>query len=422
MVFLASSRIYVQNLIHFDKFCHINASTRKIGYGRIFFLTNTALTGKIMKKFSTAARLLALAPLFASFAASAQEAVADQPAVEQPAGPITCTFLPNAPDQHLVVKGDTLWDISAKFLEHPWCWPQVWGLNKDQISNPHWIYPGQIVYFDRVAGRLRLGTPRTENDGGTEGAINPTVHLSPQLRMQGIGREAVPSIPSGVIEPFLSQPLIIEENEFKNTPHIMATEEGHLNLGKNDKAYVRGDLKGGTSFQVFRPGLPLKDPGTKKIIGYEAVFLGTLKLQRAAKAANEAHTFTVVSSKEEMAIGDRLVPVPPTPIVNYMPHPPVMRIDARIVSIYGGVTQAGQNQIVTVNKGAADGLDKGSVLELLRYGEIVADRVDGKKGIKLPDERYGALFVFRVFKHISYGLVMQVSDTVQVGDVAKSPE
>jgi len=105
-----------------------------------------------------------------------------------------------------------------------------------------------------------------------------------------------------------------------------------------------------------------------------------------------------------------------------MPHPPIVRVDARIMSIYGGVTQAGQNQIVTVNRGKADGLDKGSVLELLRYGEIVVDTVDRKKGVKLPDERYGALFIFRVFNHISYGLVMQVTDSVQVGDVAKSPE
>jgi hypothetical protein len=358
-----------------------------------------------MKKFSTAARFLALASFFVPLCVLAQT---------QPTKTFRCEFLPHAPDQHTVVRGDTLWDISGKFLQHPWCWPQVWGLNRDQIRDPHWIYPGQIVYFDRSAGRLRLGT--------AAGNSATQVRLSPQVRMEGIGKQAVPAIPAGVIEPFLAQPLIVEEQELKDTPRIMATQEGHVYLGKNDKAYVRGDLKGGTSFQVFRPGNPLKDPDTNKVIGYEAAYLGTLKLQRAAQNDNEAHRFIVATSKEEMGVGDRLLPVPPTPILNYMPHPPEQQIDARIVSVYGGVTQAGQNQIVTVNRGKNQGLDVGTVLELYRFGPTVPDRTDGNKAVKLPDEQYGSLFIFRVFNNISYGLVMQVTDTVQIGDVAKSPE
>lgn len=331
---------------------------------------------------------------------------------------MVCEFLPNAPDQHLVVRGDTLWGIAGKFLKHPWCWPQVWGMNREQINDPHWIYPGQIVYFDRVAGRLRLGKPT----GGSESGGSSDVRLSPQLRMEGLGKDALPAIPAGEIEPFLSQPLIVEEEELANAPRIMATQEGRVNLAKDDKAYVRGELNGGTSFQAFRPGRPLKDPETAKIIGYEAVYLGTLKLQRAAKADNEAHTFTVVTSKEEMGVGDRLVPVPPTPLLNYMPHPPARQVDARIVSVYGGVTQAGQNQVVSVNRGKNDGLDLGTVLELYRFGPIVQDRTDKKNEVKLPDELYGSLFIFRTFNNISYGLVMQVKDSVQVGDIAKSPE
>lgn len=363
-----------------------------------------------MKKFSTAARFLAFASVLAPLAALAQ----------LPPSGIQCDFLPNAPDQHAVVRGDTLWGISGKFLQHPWCWPQVWGLNRDQIRDPHWIYPGQIVYFDRVAGRLRLGTP-TVTGQGASGSGND-VRLSPQLRMEGLGKQAVPAIPSGIIEPFLSQPLIVDENELQDAPRVMATQEGRVYLGKGDKAYVRGNLKSGTSFQAFRPGKPLKDPETNKVLGYEAVYLGTVKLQRAAKADNEAHSFIVVTSKEEMGVGDRLVPVPPTPILNYMPHPPEKLIDARIVSVYGGVTQAGQNQVVAINRGKSEGLDIGAVLQLYRFGQIVADRTDGKKAVKLPDEEYGSLFVFRVFNHISYGLVMQVKDSVQIGDVAKSPE
>ncbi len=365
-----------------------------------------------MKKFSTAARLLAVACTFASPASFALDPGAEL------VDTMHCEFRANAPDQHQVVRGDTLWGISGQFLEEPWCWPQVWGLNREQIRDPHWIYPGQVVYFDRVAGRLRLGTPT-----GSDGVPNGTVKLSPQMRTEGLARDAIPSIPARDIEPFLSQPLVIEENALKDTPRIVATQEGRVNLAKNDKAYVRGDLKGGTSFQVFHPGQPLKDPETGKVIAYEAVYLGSVKLQQEAKADNEAHSFVVVSSKEEMGVGDRLLPVEPTPIINYVPHAPEQKIAARVVSIYGGgVKYAGQNQVISVNRGKADGLDIGSVLELYRHGAVIADTTDHKRAVKLPDERYGSLFIFRIFDHISYGLVMQVRDTVQVGDVAKSPD
>ena len=369
-----------------------------------------------MKKFSTAAVILAFAWTSNGFAATGTNAASSP----------RCAFLPNAPDQHVVTRGDTLWDISGKFLEHAWCWPQVWGMNREQIRNPHWIYPGQVVYLDRAAGRLRLGSPVAE--GTVTGGV-PTVHLTPQVRTEELDRQAVPSIPSNVIEPFLSQPLIVEQNELNEAPRIVATQEGRVVLGKNDKAYVRGDLKSATSFQAFRPGTPLKDPVSGKVIGYEAAYLGTLKLERAATADNEAHVFKVIDVKQEMGVGDRLLQMPPTPILNYMPHAPEQKVEARIVSIYGGVSQAGQNQIVSINRGSKDGLDVGSVLELYRFGRTVTDRTVGSGGwfskkelVKLPDQQYGALFVFRIFNNISYALVMQVSEPVQIGDVAKSPE
>lgn len=358
-----------------------------------------------MKNFSTITLKLTAAPIFAALALL----------IAPNAQAASCEFLQNAPDQHAVVRGDTLWDISGKFLQHPWCWPQVWGLNRAQIRDPHWIYPGQIVYFDRAAGRLRLG-----NRAALGGS--PNVRLLPGIRTERLDTDAVPTIAASIIEPFLSQPLVIEEDQFNDTPRIVAAQEGRVFLGKNDKAYVSGDLQGGTSFQAFRPGKPLKDPETKAVLGYEAVYLGTLKLQRAASAANEAHTFTVITSKQEMGVGDRLLPAPPTPIMNYVPHAPENLVAARIVSIYGGVTHAGQNQVVSINRGKNDGIDIGTVLELSRFGQLIRDPADKSKSIKLPDEQYGSLFIFRVFNKISYGLIMQVTDSVQVGDVVKSPE
>ena len=336
----------------------------------------------------------------------------------------TCQFRANAPDQHVVVKGDTLWDISGRFLEHPWCWPQVWGLNKDQIKNPHWIYPGQIVYFDRATGRLSLNRP------GGAGYANGVVRLSPQIRTEGLGKDAIRSIPSSVIDPFLSEPLVVDADGLAGVPRIMATQEGRVVVGKDDKVYVRGNLNGGSSFQVFRPGVPLKDPVTTKILAYEAVYLGSLKLQQEAKPGADVHTFIVSSAKQEMGVGDLLVPSPPTGFLNYVPHEPEGAVDARVLGIYSGVTHAGQNQVISINKGALDGIDVGTVLQLYTLGKTVRDTTQPSGGmfsrnntmVKLPDEQSGTLFIFRVFKNISYGLIMQSTEPVQIGDVAKSPE
>jgi hypothetical protein len=365
-----------------------------------------------MKNFSTVVTRVASASLIAC-------------AVAAPVQAATCAFRPNAPDQHVVVKRDTLWGISGTFLQNPWCWPQVWGMNREEIRNPHWIYPGQVIYFDRAHGRLSLARP-----GAGPGAGEPPVtRLSPQLRTEGLGKEAVQSIPPGAIEPFLTQPLVVEADELDGAPRIAASQEGHVYLGVGDKVYVRGDLRGGSSFQVFRPGNPLKDPETGALVAYEAAYIGTVTLQAEAKPGVDVHTFSVASSNQEMGVGDLLMPAPPTPMRNYMPHPPERQVNARVMSIYSGVTYAGQSQVVTVNRGSVDGLDIGSVLQLYHFGKTVPDP-GGRKGllgfgksmIKLPDEQYGTLFVFRVFGHVSYGLIMQVTAPVEVGDVAKSPE
>src|SRR5450830_62137 len=161
-----------------------------------------------MKNFITVGTRLAVAALFALGAAVSAQAA-------------DCAFRPNAPDQHLVVKGDTLWDISGKFLERPWCWPTVWGMNREEIANPHWIYPGQIIWFDRAAGRLRLGNRIDAGNDAANSASN--LRLKPQLRTEGLGKDAVTSIPAGVIEPFLTQPLIIENDELAGAPRVVAT-------------------------------------------------------------------------------------------------------------------------------------------------------------------------------------------------------
>ncbi|WP_432381697.1 LysM peptidoglycan-binding domain-containing protein [Duganella sp. P38] len=362
-----------------------------------------------MKNFSTVGTCLAWAALFAASGAGA--------------APPECAFRPDAPDQHVVVRGDTLWEIAGAFLYRPWCWPTVWDLNRDEIANPHWIYPGQIIWFDRGAGRLRLG--QRLQDGLNDPA---TQRLQPRVRSGLVDQNAVPSIAPGAIEPFLTQPLVIENDEFKAAPRIVATREGRVFLGKGDQAYVRGELGGHTAFQVFRPGAQLKDPVTRQVIGHEAFYLGTLRLQASAAAGSDVHTFTVDTAVQEIGVGDQLRAVPPAPLRNYAPHAPAQPVEARVVAIYGGVTHAGQSQIVSLNRGKLDGLDIGAVLQLYHAGRTVRDSTAEQgwfgraQQVRLPDEEVGSLFIFRTFKQISYGLIMQVTAPVAVGDVARSPE
>jgi hypothetical protein len=370
-----------------------------------------------MKNFSTgAARSLAIRA--AAAAAFAVLAIPVQAASN-------CAFRPNAPDQHVVVKRDTLWDISGAFLEHPWCWPQVWGMNRDEIRNPHWIYPGQIVYFDRAHGRLTLNRPGTAPDAGQP----PAVRLSPQLRTENMGQDnAVPAIPAGAIEPFLTQPLVVEPQALAAAPRIVAAQEDRLYLSEGDRIYVRGPLDGATSFQVFRPGKELRDPDTNQVVAHEAAYIGTARLVKEAGPGADVHTFTVTRSVKEMGVGDRLLPAPPTPLNNYVPHAPARPVAARVMALASESNFASQNQVVTVNRGTLDGLDVGAVLQLYHLGQTVTDPESkgflgfGKAKLKLPDEQYGELFIFRVFGHVAYGLVMQVTAPVQIGDVAQSPE
>ena len=369
-----------------------------------------------MKNFSTVVTRAAAAALVACAAAGPLQAA--------PASSAGCTFRPNAPDQHVVVKGDTLWDISAAFLQNPWCWPQVWGMNREEIRNPHWIYPGQVIYFDRTRGRLSLNRPGSDDGRGQP----PVTRLSPQLRSEALAHDAVQSIPAGMIEPYLTQPLVVEAGALAGAPRIVASQEGRVYLGTGDRVYVKGDLQGGKTFQVFRPGGPLKDPQTGKVLAHEAAYLGSVTLEREAAPGVDAHTFRVAETRQEIGVGDLLVPMPPTPVRNYMPHAPAQPVDARVMSIHAGVTYAGQSQVVTVNRGTVDGLDVGSVLQLYHLGKTVPDPAGkgvlgfGKSQIKLPDEQYGSLFIFRVFSNVSYGLIMQVKAPVEVGDVARSPE
>ncbi len=341
--------------------------------------------------------------------------------VAQEGGVLLSELRDNAPDSHTVKSGDTLWDISKLFLKSPWRWPELWGMNLEQVKNPHLIYPGQTLYLDKRNGRasLRLGNPV---GGGTD-------KTQPSIRSSEL-RDHIAAVSMAQIEPFLNEAVIFDTDALNNAPRVVATQDGRVMLSRGELAYVRGDLAGQTNFRVFRNPKPLRDPSTGLVLGYEGVYLGAAELSRKGDGAGAAakageivpDTFTITSVRQEIRAGDRLSPVASRDFSNYVPHAPKDAINGQIASVYGEAITAGQNQIVAINKGQIDGMEPGHILALWRDGKRIKDTTDGKSTpLKLPDERHGTLFVFRVFNKMSYALILSVKDPVNVGDRFTQP-
>ncbi|HEX2013408.1 MAG TPA: LysM peptidoglycan-binding domain-containing protein [Roseateles sp.] len=331
---------------------------------------------------------------------------------------------PNAPDSHTVKPGDTLWDISKLFLTSPWRWPELWGMNRDQIANPHLIYPGQMLLLVKKDGRASLQLAQSR--GGADG----TVRLSPQIRSSQQDVNPITAIPQHLIEPFLNEAIVFDNDELARAPRIVSAQEGRVLLSKGDLAYARGDLDKAGDYRVFRSSKPLRDPSTREILGYEAPYLGSAVLTRPAENRSVAGgkadivpaTLIIRSTKQEIGVGDRLTPVPQQGFSRYVPHAPANPVAGQIVSVYGDALTAGQNQIVALNRGARDGMERGHVLALWRSGKRVIDRTGEKREeIRLPDERHGVLFVFQVYERVSYALIISVQDPVSAGDRFTQP-
>lgn len=357
--------------------------------------------GAVLAQDSTASRL----PVTPK-----QRGTADQ--VAQAGVPLSA-LAPNAPERYTVKSGDTLWDLSGMYLTSPWRWPELWGMNKTQIRNPHLIYPGQTLVLVKDGDRARLQLAEGEPGVG---------RLEPRIRDTGSERAAISAIPNNLIAPFLSQPLVLDVNGLADSPRIVATQEGRVFVGRGDDVYARGIQDDSiVNYNVYRPLRPLFDPDDKvrkKPIAYEAVYLGTANKVGGGEIAK----IRIDSSKQEIGIGDRLLPIERQELVTYMPKRPDSPIDARVIAMYDGVRYAGGGSIVTLSRGSDEGVATGDVLQLYRTGETKLDRTASKREfIKLPDEQIGLAFVFRVFPGISYALIARGTKAVEVGDRASNP-
>ncbi|MBE7367374.1 LysM peptidoglycan-binding domain-containing protein [Ramlibacter pallidus] len=368
----------------------------------------------------------------------AQRSTAEQVAS---AGVPLSELAPNAPDSYTVKSGDTLWAISGMFLKSPWRWPELWGMNMEQVRNPHRIYPGQTLYLEKLNGLARLRM-------GPAGAGQPTetVRVSPRTRISSLADLSLPTLPPHVIEPFLNEAILVERaEELELAPRIVAGPADRVLLTQGDRAYVRGyagtpfverDPSMIDTYRVFRNATPLRDPVTGKVLGYEAKYLGSAELVRnesvqpvrTSSGGTEPllvpATVDITRAKEEIRAGDRLLAAPPRQITSYVPRAPSQPIEGTVVSVYGdAVTFVGQNQVVVINRGLADGIENGHVMAVMKAGRRIDDRTmpSERRSVQLPDERSGLLMVFRAYENLSYALVLEITDTVGVGDRISNP-
>ncbi|HFC6480081.1 TPA: LysM peptidoglycan-binding domain-containing protein [Neisseria meningitidis] len=355
--------------------------------------------------------------------------------------------LPNAPERYTVKQGDTLWGISGKYLYSPWQWGRLWDANRDQIHNPDLIYPDQVLVLRHVDGEPRLGLEQTDGI--------PVVKMSPDKEVSGYG---IPAIDVNFYRIFMRHPQIVSRKETAAAPRLLSGPEGRLLYTKGTRVYTKG-LKEPGRYLTYRINKNITDPDTGKFLGQEVAFSGIVRsldytdsvLEQRSKQAgerpkdNEYHTRThplitplrtpsiqplvVETAISEIQQGDYLMKMPEdTDRFNMMPHEPSRPVQAKIVSVFEGTRIAGQFQTITIDKGEADGLDKGTVLSLYKRKKTMqVDLSNNFKSrdtvelISTPAEEVGLAMVYRTSEHLSSAIILENISDISVGDTAANP-
>ena len=331
------------------------------------------------------------------------------------------------PARYTVIKGDTLWGIAARFLKNPWQWPKIWKLN-ERIKNPHLIYPGDVIALRYVDGKPELTLLRNEklataappSEPAADAPARPTVKLSPRIHTEPL-EKAIPTIPPSAIAPFLTQPLVVSEQELEKAGYVTTGLDNRIALGNTSEFYARG-LKDATQefYQIFRKGKPILNPNNPKdILGYEAVYLGDAKRLQSGDPAK----LVVTRVKQEIIPGDRLIASTRKPVLPYYyPRPPKTKIEGKVLSALSDVATAelGTHSIIAINLGTREGVEEGNVLRVMYHVGSHKDPVT-RESYKLPDEEAALIMVFRVFERVSYALVMNANRPVHILDTVVTP-
>lgn len=324
------------------------------------------------------------------------------------------------PERYVIVKGDTLWDIAGRFLESPWRWPEIWDVNPD-ISNPHLIFPGDVVALKFVDGKPVLTIEKPVKVERTRA----TVKLSPKMRVEHVTRP-VATIPMSAIKKFLARTRVMSKDELNKAPYIVALGDRHIVSGISDRIYVKGgDLKKNEKYQVVHPGKVYTDPfamGNPEL-GVEVAYVAKAKIKSSGKTAKAQ----ITQSFRETSQGDRLVKAEQENIRlgDFVPQVPRQAISGRVISLVDALTVAGQYQVVVLNRGSNQGMSVGHIFAIVKKGVEVTDVSSHKlrkNSVRLPDEEVGILMVVRTYPKLSYALVMEASKDINIGDHFDRPE
>lgn len=346
----------------------------------------------------------------------------------------TLELRPDHPERYVVKKGDTLWDISSRFLRDPWRWPNIWNKN-EQVANPHLIYPGDVIVLRYVDGQPELGLLREDKlspaapdapPGTSAGVIPPedarpelagTTRMRPGVRAESL-ESAIPTIKPDAIGPFLTHPIVVGANELKKAGYVTIGLDNRVALGTLSQFYARGlGAAPADRYFVVRPGKALREPDTKEILGYEALYLGEAQLLEAGDPAK----LEVTSSRQEIVGRDRLMVAPErAPLPYYYPHAPQRKVKGRILTALNSVEEFGPGTVVSVSLGKREGMEEGHVLRIMRHAGAHRDPVT-RRYYNLPDEESGLLLIFRTFEKVSYGLIMNSTRPVHMYDVVQTP-
>jgi LysM repeat protein len=322
----------------------------------------------------------------------------------------------NAPESYVVKRGDTLWGIAKVFLRDPWFWPEIWQVNP-QVHNPHLIYPGDTLRLVFIDGQPQIVLQRGD-----------TARVEPRVRSQPLD-SAITTIPYATVAAFMSKPTVLDRDQIKAAPYVLATRDLHVIMSEGDTVYARGftsPAELGTHYNVIRVGDPLIDPDDNRVLGYDGIFTGSGHVTRQG----DPTTLIMTESARESRAGDKLIAGGVDVPLDFIPSAPRIKTNGRIIAVSNGVSIIGQYEVVVVNRGARDGLAPGNVLGVFDTGPIVPDtdkkgffNLDklGAQKVGLPSERTGTFMVFKTFDNISYGLIMEATNLIRVGDKVENP-
>jgi lysM domain protein len=372
-------------------------------------------------------------------------------AISAPAFSAALKVRPDAPTRYVVKQGDTLWGISGKYLYRPWQWSRLWGANRSKIRNPDRIYPGQVLVLRYVNGRPRLSVER-----GAGGDI-PLVKLSPRVREVSSGY-GIQAVNVNFYRMFMQHPQVIDQMQTQHAPRLVEGPESRLIYSKGDRVYAYEITEPGR-YLVYRARKDITDPETKKYLGQEVVFSGIVATLPSTNSALDSRTREDAEALPDKEYYTRLHPMLKVPTqtaqpmvveevvseirkgdyllkledggdsFNMMPHAPSQHIDAKVVSIFDGISEAGQFQTITLNKGSAHGLEKGTVLSLYkRSRQVKMDMPKGKDGsrsvvkyLSIPAEEAGLAMVYRVSQNLASAIILESKTNISIGDTASEP-